>query len=321
MQCMVGLIFQFLIFAFSLIVLASASHYALKSIEKIIELTGLSEASAGFVILAVMTSTPEIIVALFSILQGTPGISIGDILGSNVFNVGAVLGILGMLGYLKTCCTDLLVELTDILFITSLIPLILVIFNYPQLRGFIGYTPIVGLILLGTFVINVYLIAKERTPTVKINTPAVVKNENRKTLLVILALSFAGVIISARLVIYSGLNLALLLAVPPILIGARVVSIGTSLPELTLDLTAVRRGRVQLAIGDIIGSNLTNLTLVLGLVLLTSPFAVDMMIFTEILPFLLITTIIFWRFLTRGGVSQIGGIVLMITYILFQAVI
>jgi cation:H+ antiporter len=109
--------------------------------------------------------------------------------------------------------------------------------------------------------------------------------------------------------------------VPPILIGAKIVAIGTSLPELTLDLIAVKRGRVQLAIGDIVGSNLTNLTLVLGLVLVSSPFAVDMTILTEILPFLLITTIVFWRFLTRGGVSQIGGIVLLMIYVLFQAII
>jgi cation:H+ antiporter len=109
--------------------------------------------------------------------------------------------------------------------------------------------------------------------------------------------------------------------VPPILIGAKLVSIGTSLPELTLDLTAVRRGRIQLALGDIIGSNLTNLTLVLGLVLIASPSAVDMTILGELLPFMLITTIIFWRSLLKGEVSQVGGIILILTYILFQAVI
>jgi len=136
-----------------------------------------------------------------------------------------------------------------------------------------------------------------------------------------LILSMSLVIISARLVVFSGLNIALSVGVPPILIGAKIVAIGTSLPELTLDLIAVKRGRVQLAIGDIVGSNLTNLTLVLGLVLVSSPFAVDMTILTEILPFLLITTIVFWRFLTRGGVSQIGGIVLLMVYILFQAII
>ena len=310
---MIELVVPLFIFAISLVVLALASHFTIISIEKLIELTGLSEASAGFVILAVMTSTPEIIVALFSVLQGEPGISIGDILGSNVFNVGAVLGILGMLGFLKTCCTDLLVELTDILFLTSLIPLLLVIFKVAS--------PIVGIILLGTFSISVYFMAKRRTPIVKANNSAIVRKKNRKKVVAMLFLSFACVVIAASLVVSSGLDIAVILGAPPILIGAKVVSIGTSLPELTLDLTAVRRGRVQLAIGDIIGSNLTNLTLVLGLVLLTSPFAVNMTIFTEILPFLLITTIVFWRFLTRGGVSQVGGIILIMIYILFQAVI
>lgn len=313
MNVIIEFITQLLILAISLVILASASHFTIKSIEKLIELTGLSEASAGFVILAVMTSTPEIIVALFSVLQGTPGISVGDIFGSNVFNIGVVLGILGMLGYLKTCCTDLLVELTDILFITSLIPLLLVIFKVAS--------PIIGIILLGAFLISIYFMARKRTPKVKINQSARVRNESGKMVVAILILSFAGVMIAARFVVSSSLNIALILGVPPILIGAKVISIGTSLPELTLDLTAVRRGRVHLAIGDIIGSNLTNLTLVLGLVLLTSPFAVDMTIFTEILPFLLITTIIFWRFLTKGGVSKIGGIVLIMTYILFQAII
>ena len=309
---MIELIIQLLTFAISLVVLASASHFTIKSIERLIELTGLSEASAGFVILAVMTSTPEIIVALFSVLQGNPGISIGDILGSNVFNVGAVLGILGILGFLKTCCTDLLVELTDILFVISLIPLLLVIFQVAS--------PIVGIILLGSFLISTYFLGKKRTPKVEA-TKSAVREGSKKTVVTMLLLSFAGLIIAARLVVSSGLNIALILGAPPILIGAKVVAIGTSLPELTVDLAAVRRGHVQLAIGGIIGSNLTNLTLVLGLVLIASPFAVDMTIFTEILPFLLITTIVFWRFLTRGGVSQVGGIILIMAYILFQAII
>ncbi|UCC59006.1 MAG: sodium:calcium antiporter [Candidatus Bathyarchaeum sp.] len=308
-----GLVVQILILAVSLVVLAGASHYTIRAVEKLIELTGLSEMSAGFIILAVLTSTPEIIVALFSILQGEPGIGIGDILGSNVFNIGAVLGILGVLGYLKTCCTDLLLDLTDILFITSLIPLLLVIFNVAS--------PLVGILLLGTFVVNIYLMAKKRTPAVAANGSVTPEKANKIKVIVLLILGLVAVIISARLVVSSGIEIALIFGAPPILIGAKVVAIGTSLPELTLDLTAVRRGHVHLAIGDIIGSNLTNLTLVLGLVLLTSPFAVNIMIFTEILPFLLITTVIFWRFLTRGGISKVGGIILIITYILFQALI
>ncbi len=308
------LIVQLLILVGSLIILAFSSHYTIKALEKIIELTGLGEMSAGFILLATLTSAPEIIVAIFAVIQGEPGITIGDILGSNVFNIGAVLGLLGLLGYLKTCCTTLLTELTDILFITSLIPLLLVIFKVAS--------PIVGFILLATFVANTYFMAKKRMPTVASNgITTLTKKGNKIKAVLLLLLALIGVIVAARLVVSSGVTIAVILGAPPILLGAKVIAIGTSLPELTTDISAVKRGRVHLAIGGIIGSNLTNLTLVLGLVLIASPFAVDTVIFTEILPFLLITTVIFWRFLIRGGISKIGGVVLLAAYLLFQIII
>ena len=315
---MIELIIPVLILAGSLVLLAVSSHFTVRSVEKLMALTGLSEISAGFVILAVMTSTPEITVAVFSVLQGTPGITVGDVLGSNVFNLGAVIGILGMLGYLKTCCTTLWMELTDILFVTSLIPLLLVISHF---HIFEVSSPIVGVILLATFIVNTYFMSKKGMPKNQAPVSRTVEKQGAAKVVARLLISFVGVVVAARLVVSYGVDIAGLLSVPPIWIGAKLVSIGTSLPELTVDFTAVKRGRVHLAMGDIIGSNLTNLTLVLGLVLIFSPFAVDMTIFTEMLPFLLITTVIFWRFLTRGGVTQVGGIVLMMVYILFQAVI
>ncbi len=166
---MIELLVQPLVFAVSLVVLALASHFAIKYIEKLIELTGLSEVSAGFIILAVMTSTPEITVAVFSVFHGCPGLSIGDILGSNVFNIGVVIGILGMLGYLKVCYTERLVELTDILFLTSLIPLLLVIFKVS--------TPIVGAGLLGVFVGNIYFMLKRQMPKVDVEKSKMVDKE------------------------------------------------------------------------------------------------------------------------------------------------
>jgi Ca2+/Na+ antiporter len=92
------------------------------------------------------------------------------------------------------------------------------------------------------------------------------------------------------------------------------------LPELAFGLTAVRRGRVHLALGDAIGANLTTTTLVLGLVFLLSPFQVNLTAFAEILLFVLASNLILWRYLTKGGVSQVGGIVLIMIYVLFQAV-
>ena len=311
--------FQLLILIASLIGLASASHFTIKSVEKIVEITGLSDASAGFIILAVLTSTPEIIVAVISVIQGNPAVSIGDILGSNIFNIGAVLGILGVLGYLKLCCTDILLELTDMLSVIVVIPLLLVI---SQLNILEIPSQIIGAILIVSFLISVYLISKKRLPPVTTDGKGKTISKRSKVIVVLtLLFSFAVVVISAQLTVNSASNIAMALGVPSILIGAKIVAIGTSLPELSTALVAVRRHRIHLAVGDIIGSCLTNLTLVLGIVLLTSPFSVDLTVFFEILPFLLITTILFWRFVSRGGISKTEGAILLLTYVLFQALV
>lgn len=307
------------IFAASLAVLAKASHLTIASIEDLIELTGLSEASAGFIILSVMTSVPEMTVAVFSVLQGTPGISIGDILGSNMFNIGIVVGIMVMIAPLERVRSDFLTEMVDILFLSSAIPLLLVVPFFSAYLETVGH--LIGAFLIGIFILSIYVMAKARRVP-----PVTLKKEgadrmNRRSVFMKVVGGTAIVVLAARFTVWSASNIAASLGVPPILIGAKIVAIGTSLPELALDVTAARRGRIRLAIGDAIGSNLSNMALILGFVLLTSPFAVDLTIFTEILPFLLIITLLLWRFLTKGGIPKWGGVVLIMVYVIFQATI
>lgn len=302
--------------ALSLIVLAVASQFTIKSIEDLIEIIQLSEASLGFALMSVMTSIPEIFVAIFSIAHGKPGFSVGDILGSNVFNIGVVVGLLAALGFLKKSSTELLTELVDILFLSSVIPIILVIFG--AIHSF------VGIALLGIFAFSIYKMTRKRQPILNNSTSANIRNKavSKKIVFLKIAVGTAIVVAAAELIITSASNISVILGAPSILIGAKIIAIGTSMPELALDLTAVRRGRVHLALGDIIGSNLTNMTLVLGIVLLVSPFEIiNLSIFAQIVPFVLLTTLILWRYLTKGGISQLGGIALIIIYIVFQATI
>jgi len=305
------------IIAISLAILAKASHLTIMSIEDLIELSGLSEGSAGFVILSVMTSIPEMTVAAFAILQGTPGISVGDILGSNMFNIGIVVGVMAMIGPLEKVKSDFLVEMVDILFFSSAIPILLVI---PFLSAsFQTIGPLIGAILIGVFIFSIYIMAKTRKAPPSDIQRDVIKMKSKKIVLAKVAIGIAIVILATRFAVWSASGIATILGVPPILIGAKIVAIGTSLPELALDVTAVRRGRIRLAIGDVIGSNLSNIALVVGIVLLISPLRVNLTILTEILPFLLIITLLLWRFLTKGGIPKWGGILLIMTYILFQA--
>ncbi|HIE18495.1 TPA: sodium:calcium antiporter, partial [Candidatus Bathyarchaeota archaeon] len=302
---MMDLLVLGVIIAVSLAVLAKASHLTIVSIEDLIELSGLSEASAGFVILSVMTSIPEMTVAAFAILQGAPGISIGDILGSNMFNIGIVVGVMAMVGPLEKVRSDFLVEMVDILFLFSAIPILLVIAFLSASLQTVGR--LIGMILIGVFIFSIYIMTKTRkAPSADMQRDEI-ERKSKKIVLIKVAIGISVVIVATRFAVWSASGIAAVLGVPPILIGAKIVAIGTSLPELALGVAAVRRGRIRLAIGNAIGSNLSNISLVLGMVLLISPLTVNLTIFTEILPFLLITTLLLRRFLTKGGIPKWGG--------------
>ena len=299
----------------SLAVLAVASFFAIKYIEDFMEITRLSEVAAGFIILAIMTCMPELTVAIFAVYQGTAGISIGDILGSHIFNIGIVVGLLATLGSLKKCSTVSLVELIDLLFIASLIPLLLVAFKIAS--------PIVGIALIAIFAFSFYRMSKKRSPPTSDDVEEKLPRRNKQRIFTILVVTFAAtalVVLAARFVILSAYEIVKLAGISQPEIGARIV-VGTSLPELAFGLIAMKRGRVHLALGDAIGANLTTVTLVLGLVLTFSPFMIEQMIFAEILVFVLITNLILWRYLTKGGVTQVGGIILIMMYVLFQAIL
>jgi len=205
----------------------------------------------------------------------------------------------------------------DVLFFSSAIPILLVIPFLSASLQTVGH--LVGVILIGVFIFSIYIMTKTRkVPAVDMESD-VIKVKNKKGVLGKAAVGIAIVILAARFAVWSASEIAASLGIPTILIGAKIVAIGTSLPELALDVTAVRRGRIHLAIGDVIGSNLSNIALVLGFILLVSPFTVNLTIFTEILPFLLIITLLLWRFLTKGGIPKWGGILLIMIYILFLA--
>lgn len=297
----------------SLAALSFASRYVIRYVEDLIEITGFGETSIGFALLSVITSIPELTVAIFAIMDGSPSLSIGDLLGSNVFNIGVVVGILMLTsGFLKEC-PEGLDELADILILASIIPLILVVLKVPEL--------LLGFGLLSIFVLTVY--KETRTRTLK-PLPDQVSEKKRGPISMILIKILGGtliVVLSARFAVSSALEIAFSFAVAPIVVGALIVAFGTSLPELSLSLTAVKRGRIRLASANAIGSNLTNLTLILGLVLLSSlfsPFRLDITAFSEIISFVLITSLIIWYHMTKGADCRLVGISLISTYIIFQ---
>lgn len=314
-----NLIIQSLILLASVLVLAKASHMVINSAVKLAKFTGLDELVIGFIVISVTTSLPELAVSVSAISKGDVGISIGNLLGSNITDICLIVGLVALLKPVKIS-RWMFRDLSTILFLTSVIPLFLLVVKEAS--------RLIGAVLLIFFALFCLYSLKSRITTrapkpKTLNTP---RNPYKKKRAVLVnSLSFlvgiGGVILSSNFAVDSALNVASIIGIVPAVIGATVVAMATSLPELSVNLAALRTKHISLALGDAIGAGLTNTTLNLGIVLLVAPITVNMTIFSTLVSFLLLANVFMWYFLERGKLTHLEGLSLLILYQLFLVTI
>lgn len=130
----------------------------------------------------------------------------------------------------------------------------------------------------------------------------------------ILLASLIGVLVGAKYTVESAVRIAELYEIAKSVIGATIIAVGTSLPELAIGLAALRRGNIDLAMGNVVGSCLTNMTLILGMSLIVSPLVIRIEVFQTLILFLLMTNLIMWFFFERGKVNFLGGLTFLTLY-------
>jgi len=313
------LMLELLKMAVSLSTLALSSHVAIKNAIRVSESTGVSRSSIGFTLIAVSTSLPELAVAISSAISGTAAVSVGNVLGSNVANVFLIAG-LGLFFASFTSKVEIYKfkpEEFDFLyfgiFIASAVPLILV--------SLLPASRFVGGLLVALYAYYTFKIVFRKgieNPTTELQVKFV-KHSRVAPFVVFTLLGVAGVVLSSHFLVESTVNVALSLSVPESLISATVVAVGTSLPELALDLQAFLKGEPGLAFGDMIGSNFTNTTLILGATLLLSPININIKAFYDLATFSILANIVLWYLMSRGKFGRMEGIYLLSSYILFLA--
>jgi cation:H+ antiporter len=329
-----SLIIDILIIAVSFVTLNFASNIVINNAIKVSTLTRLGKTTVGFSIIAFSTSLPELTVAFIAALSGGAALSVGNVLGSNIVNISLIIGIAAFLVYFQyrrrakrsnepiTADHNIVPsfaksELSSIyfgLFISSIIPIVLIFIS--------AATWVVGLVLIGIFIGYMYQLSKVRMPE---ENNGIVTEEEKGKLKRYIILTFAGalgVVMSAYFLVESAVAIAGAAGLSQQVIGATIIAIGTSLPELTLDLKAILRGHSGLAFGDIIGSSFVNITLILGVtlfvpVLVGTPIVLNMNVFQNLVLFSIVTNLIFWYFLTRGQIGKKEGIIFLLIYVLF----
>lgn len=325
-----------IIIAAALVFLNIASDIVIKYATKIAAITKLGKTSIGFTLISVSTTLPELTVALTAAVSGGAALSIGNAIGSNVFNISAILGIgaviLGARIYSSTkrnknyhvksnniipnLDTSELSNIEFGLFIASVVPLIL-LYVSTEAAWF------VGLILLIVFGVYLYRLSKVRITTEEADAEVTPTEKGKlKQFVLFTIIGALGVVVSANFMVQAAISIATEVGIPQQVIGATIVAIGTSIPELTIGVKSILRGHPNLALGNIIGAAFFNTTLILGVtlfvpLLLGSSVVLDMAVYLNLIVFSIIINTFFWYFLSRKKITWREGIVFLAIYALF----
>jgi cation:H+ antiporter len=300
---------QVVILLGSLFILAKSSDLVSDAAVSIARTTGLGEMAVGFLLLSVVTSLPELAISILALESGDVGISIGTLFGSNIANLGLVLGVTAILapGVFRIA-RESIKTLSMMLLVSSAVPVLALVVT--------GLSRFIGLALLVTF--GLFCIYYVRSKVLLESDEPKGRQSSLRQLLLAIG-GVAAVLVSAQFVVSSSVLISKFLGIEEAVIGATVIALGTSLPELSVSLAAARRNHMNLAMGNILGSCVTNLTLILGMVLALSTPAVNVAVFTQLVVMLLVINLSVWRMLMDNRIGLGDGVILAVLYLVFLA--
>lgn len=277
---------------------------------------GIPPVIVGLTIVSIGTSAPELAVSIISSLQGSNEIAIGNVIGSNLFNTLMVLGVttivLPLIIKKDTMKVDFMINIlvTFLLFILTFGK----IFNNDNIISRID-----GLILAAICVIYmIFLIIKSKKTNIsKISEDE--KNIRMAKKIIAVVLGAVGIVLGGKLVVDSATNIAYSLGMSEKLVGLTIVAMGTSLPELVTSVVAATKGENDIALGNVLGSNIFNILLILGVSSAIKPIPVAQNLIVDFVFLLCVSIFIFALIIFSKGkekkLTRIEGIVLVVLYI------
>lgn len=281
---------------------------------------GISSLVVGLTVVSIGTSAPEIIVSVNAALQGSGQLAVGNALGSNIANIGLVLGITLLIAPIPIQKALLKQEGVILFAVTGLAGICLY-------NGFLGRLESLLLILL--VIPLLILAAKYKKSLAESSETQITQSFSAKGALVSFFIGLISLLVCAELTVWGAKSIALSMGVSELVIGLTIIAIGTSLPELAASVMSAIRGHHDIAVGNIIGSNLFNLLLVMGAAGAISPIALDSQVFSRDFTAMTALTILMLIFMAaalrnkvdRPKLPKMAGFVLLVAYCLYYVVL
>lgn len=319
-------IISFILFIFGVIILAKSSSLLVDGASSIAKSLNISPLFIGLTVVAFATSAPELMVSISAALSDSTEIALGNVIGSNIFNTLFLIGLSAVILPLSIKKITIRREIPISLFATFVVFLfILSVFlvkgininlTGTEVLGFLNfYQGIILLVLFSLFIIFMIVTAKRKeSEEINVKELSTIKSS---TYIVggMIGLALA----SKYLILDSGIDIAETFGMSQTLIGLSLISIGTSLPELATVVAATLKKNSDIAVGNIIGSNIFNLLLVLGVTLVIKPIPIIGQNLFDI-SFLFITTllvVIFVFFFSKFKINRIEGSILILIYAIY----
>lgn len=264
------MILQIVLLVLGLLLLIKGADWLVEGASTIARKKRISDLAIGLTIVAFGTSAPELVVNVVASVQNHQDIVFGNVIGSNNFNLFVILGIAGLITPLAVQGSTVYKEI-PISLVAAVLLFVLVngFFNEEEILSRVD--GIILLIFFGLFLFYVYKQLKREPESVE------VKDINMSNLKVwgLIIIGLAGLVIGGRLVVTSAVDMATAMGVSEKLIGLTIIAAGTSLPELATTVVAALKKNSDIAVGNIIGSNIFNIFFILGISSVVRPIGFD----------------------------------------------
>ena len=279
---------------------------------------GVAPLMIGLTIVAFATSAPEILVSVVAALQGQPGLAIGNAIGSNIVNIGLVLGITAMIRPIPLESDTLRREMPALLAVSLLTVSLFLDTFLSRIDGLVMLT---GLVIVMIWLARLGIRSAENDPIKMDYEAEIPDNVSTRAALIWLAIGFGVLLLGADWLVDGSIGIAAKLGVSEVVIGITIVAFGTSVPELAVSLVSALKGEYGLAIGNIVGSNIFNLLAVIGVAATIHPATVAPTVLSlHIFVMVAFTLVLFAMTYDYGGkarLSRIEGVALLIAYLAF----
>ena len=281
---------------------------------------GIAPLLIGLTVVAFATSAPEILVSVIASLRGEPGLAIGNAIGSNIVNIGLVLGCVAIIRPIHLTSATLRREMPALLAV-SLLTVSLFLDQY--LSRVDGLVMLTGLVIVMIWLVRLGMRSSADDPIKREFEAEIPSSVTTKMAIFWLVVGLGALLVGADFLVDGAIKIAIHFRVDEVVIGIMLVALGTSLPELAVSLVSALRGEYGLAIGNIVGSNIFNLLAVIGIAATISPIHLEPIVLSlHIFVMVAFTLALFamtYDYDGKSELSRIEGIALLLAFLAYDA--